>query len=174
MQLKLSKQNFSVYLAILLIAGYGFLLFYKIGSHPIVDWDEGIYAQIARQALDQRSFMDMHWFGNITPQNPTGLWFEKPPLMFWLTEISMAVFGVTEFAARFWSTLFALGVVVLTYLLAKQLFKSEIVGMFTVIIYYLVHFFIVQAWYLKFDIPVTFFILASFLIFNKTSKNKKY
>lgn len=161
-------------LAILLIAVYGFLLFYKIGNHPMIDWDEGIYAQIARQAIDQHSFIDLHWDGSISPQNPTGLWFEKPPLMFWLTESSFAVFGITEFAARFWSTLFALGVVILTYLLAKQLFKSEIVGIFSVVVYYLVHYFITQAWYLKFDIPVTFFILASFLAFNKATENKKY
>jgi 4-amino-4-deoxy-L-arabinose transferase-like glycosyltransferase len=161
-------------LSFLLIAGFAVILFFKIGSHPIVDWDEGIYAQIARQAIDQHSFIDLHWFGSASAQNPSGLWFEKPPLMFWLTEMSFSVFGVTEFAARFWSTLFALGVVVLSYFFAKQQFKSETAGLFTVLVYYLGHFFISQAWFLKFDIPVTFFILASLLAFHKAKENAKY
>lgn len=161
-------------LAILLIAGYGFLLFYKLGSHPIVDWDEGIYAQVARQSFENHTIADLYYYGTISPQNPTGLWFEKPPLMIWLIEFSYLIFGVTEFAARFWSAFFALGIVILSYYFAVRLFKSRVVGLMTLATFYLAHFFITQSWYLKFDIPVTFFILLSFFSFERARNNKKF
>lgn len=157
-----------------MVAGYGFLLFYKLGSHPIVDWDEGIYAQVARQSFENKTIANLHWYGSISPQNPTGLWFEKPPLMIWLTEFSYLIFGVTEFAARFWNAFFALGVVVLSYFFTVRLFKSQTIGLLTLASYYLAHFFITQAWYLKFDIPVTFFILLAIFAFELAKDNKKW
>ncbi|MFA5991307.1 MAG: phospholipid carrier-dependent glycosyltransferase [Candidatus Doudnabacteria bacterium] len=174
----IKKFDFKKYLltglSVLLIAGYGGILFYKLGNNPVVDWDEGIYAQVARQSFDTNSVADLHYYASISPQNPNGFWFEKPPLMIWLTQISYVIFGVTEFAVRFWNALFALGVVILSYFFALRLFKSQVVGLLAVATFYLAHFFISQSLYLKFDIPVTFFILLSFLFFDLALENKKF
>ena len=43
----------------------------------------------------------------VTPRLHGMTWFEKPVLLYWTAAVSFAVFGVTEFAARFPSALTA-------------------------------------------------------------------
>ena len=62
-----------------------------LGRRLLGDWDEGIYAEVAREML-HGSWIIPHWNGH--------LWFEKPPLDFWLTALAYKLFGVSEFSAR--------------------------------------------------------------------------
>src|SRR6266481_2807056 len=96
---------------------FGFIFFQKLGSSALIGWDEAIYAQIAKQS---HSPFVLTWLGNINLNNHQ-LWFEKPPLIIYLIQISYKVFGVNEFAARFWPALFALGTIVLTYFVTKEI-----------------------------------------------------
>jgi len=52
--------------------------------------------------------------------------FEKPPMLYWLVSISSFLFGLNEFSARLVSGLSAIGVAVLTYLLAKDFYSRDI------------------------------------------------
>lgn len=54
-------------------------------------WDEGIYAETAREMLHHGLLVPL-W--NLQP------WFEKPPLMLWITAGLFRLFGITEFWAR--------------------------------------------------------------------------
>lgn len=62
-----------------------------LGHRTLAMWDEGIYAEISREML-HHSWIVPSW--NYQP------WFEKPPLLFWITAFFFRVFGVTEFWAR--------------------------------------------------------------------------
>src|SRR5882757_2914050 len=62
-----------------------------LGHKSLTDWDEGIYAEISREML-AGSWLVPHWNYQ--------LWFEKPPLMFWITATFFKLFGVHEFWAR--------------------------------------------------------------------------
>lgn len=62
-----------------------------LGHRSLAMWDEGIYAEIAREMLHGNASVPT-W--NFHP------WFEKPPLLFWLTAALFRAFGVTEFWAR--------------------------------------------------------------------------
>jgi 4-amino-4-deoxy-L-arabinose transferase-like glycosyltransferase len=62
-----------------------------LGHKPLTNWDEGIYAEISREMLSLGVLVP-HW--NYQP------WFEKPPLMFWITAAFFKLFGVHEFWAR--------------------------------------------------------------------------
>ena len=62
-----------------------------LGHKLLTDWDEGIYAEVSREMLT-RGWLVPHWNGQV--------WFEKPPLMLWVTAALFRVFGVTEFCAR--------------------------------------------------------------------------
>ena len=62
-----------------------------LGHRSLAMWDEGIYAEIAREML-HHSWLVPTW--NYQP------WFEKPPLLFWLTATLFHVFGATEFWSR--------------------------------------------------------------------------
>ncbi|MFO1398220.1 MAG: glycosyltransferase family 39 protein [Burkholderiales bacterium] len=64
-----------------------------LGAYPLLDPSESRYAEIARKMLESGDWL--------TPQFAYGVPFwGKPPLSFWLTALSMQVFGVNEFAAR--------------------------------------------------------------------------
>ncbi|MBB6145442.1 4-amino-4-deoxy-L-arabinose transferase-like glycosyltransferase [Silvibacterium bohemicum] len=62
-----------------------------LGHKPLADWDEAIYAEIARELLGRFSFTLTWQF------HP---WFEKPPLSMWLTAACFRLFAVNEFWAR--------------------------------------------------------------------------
>lgn len=73
------------------LSALGFLLF--LGAPPLFDWDEINFAESAREMLVSGNFFQVQV--NFQP------FWEKPPLFFWMQSLSMYVFGVNEFAARF-------------------------------------------------------------------------
>jgi 4-amino-4-deoxy-L-arabinose transferase-like glycosyltransferase len=50
----------------------------------------------------------------------------KPPLMYWCQIVAFHLFGVTEFAARFFSAVFGIGAMLLTYDLGRTLFNKRV------------------------------------------------
>lgn len=80
---------------------------------PLVEPDEGRYAEIPREMLASGDF--------VTPRLDGLLYFEKPPLHYWLTAASMAVFGRNEFGARCASATLALVTCALTAWLAAAM-----------------------------------------------------
>ncbi|MDB4534329.1 glycosyltransferase family 39 protein, partial [Vicingaceae bacterium] len=58
---------------------------------------------------------------------------QKPALLYWLIISAYKIFGVTEFAARFWSAVLAIGSVVSTYFIARRL-ASPTVGLLAAVI----------------------------------------
>jgi 4-amino-4-deoxy-L-arabinose transferase-like glycosyltransferase len=65
---------------------------YGLDSTALRDNNEGLYAEIAREMLSTGDFIVPHLNG--VP------YIEKPPLLYWLISLSMAVFGHTPAAAR--------------------------------------------------------------------------
>ncbi|MDC1221897.1 glycosyltransferase family 39 protein [Salibacteraceae bacterium] len=64
-----------------------------LGSVQLFDWDEINFAESAREMLQTGN-----WWQVTINYEP---FREKPPLFFWMQAISMSVFGVGEYAARF-------------------------------------------------------------------------
>jgi 4-amino-4-deoxy-L-arabinose transferase-like glycosyltransferase len=95
------------------------LLFYHLGDGSLHDWDEAIYAQVAKEVLRSGTWMTLSWNG--TP------FFHKPPLYFWLTALTYKMIGVSELAARLWPAIFGFGVVGLTFILGVRI-RSWLVG----------------------------------------------
>lgn len=62
---------------------------------PLVDPDEGRYAEIPREMA-----VTGDW---ITPRLDGLRYFEKPPLQYWATAAVYSVFGVSEWTARLWT-----------------------------------------------------------------------
>jgi 4-amino-4-deoxy-L-arabinose transferase-like glycosyltransferase len=84
----------------------GIVLLALLGHKPLTNWDEGIYAEISREMLSLGVLVP-HW--NYQP------WFEKPPLMFWITAAFFKLFGVHEFWARAGSALSGVAIVSLLH-----------------------------------------------------------
>ncbi|MGZ5008249.1 MAG: glycosyltransferase family 39 protein [Methylobacter sp.] len=72
----------------------GFIWFLLLGYRDLIEPDEGRYAEIAREMLSSGNW--------ITPRLNGFKYFEKPPLQYWGSAISMALFGETNAAARMW------------------------------------------------------------------------
>ncbi len=72
----------------------GFIWFLLLGYRDLVEPDEGRYAEIAREMLASGNW--------ITPRLNGFKYFEKPPLQYWGSAISMALLGETNAAARVW------------------------------------------------------------------------
>jgi 4-amino-4-deoxy-L-arabinose transferase-like glycosyltransferase len=93
------------------------LLFFvpKLGM-PLLDPDEGLYAEIAREMLTSGDWVIPHVNG--LP------YLEKPPLYFWLTALTFQLFGPSEWATRLWSAISALGTVLLTWRIGRRLYGA--------------------------------------------------
>jgi 4-amino-4-deoxy-L-arabinose transferase-like glycosyltransferase len=95
------------------------LLFYHLGDGSLHDWDEAIYAQVAKEMALADTWTSLTWNG--IP------FLHKPPLYFWLTALTYKMIGVNEFAARLWAAIFGFGIVVLTFVLGVRM-RSWLVG----------------------------------------------
>jgi 4-amino-4-deoxy-L-arabinose transferase-like glycosyltransferase len=88
-----------------------------LGTRPLFNPDEGRYAEIPREMLAQGDWVIPHLNGLA--------YIEKPPLQYWGTALSYAVFGVSDFSARLYTALCALGTVLAVAYLAKRLWSVD-------------------------------------------------
>lgn len=102
----------------MLLLGTALLSFWSLGSLPLVDVDEPVYGQVGKEMAPSGPA------GWLTPHYGGLPWFDKPPLFYWLTALSMRALGVSEFAARFPSALLAVALVVVTYALARRAYPQ--------------------------------------------------
>lgn len=114
-------------IAIILIAAI--LRLYKLGSvPPALYWDEASLGYNAYSIL--KSARDEH--GRFLPNTNFAAFGDyKPPLYIYATVPSIAVFGISEFAIRFPSSLAGILTVLLSYFIAKKLFSSERAALLT-------------------------------------------
>ena len=98
----------------MLILVFGTVYLQGLGRFSLMEPDEGRYAEIPREMLELSDF--------ITPHLNYVNYFEKPPLLYWLNALSMKLFGINEWAARFPSALSGLCTILFVYYLGRQLF----------------------------------------------------
>jgi len=98
--------------ALALIGLASAIFFFHLGSYGLWEPDEARYAEIAREMLAARNF--------IVPHLNYVAYVEKPPLLYWLGALWMAIFGVNEFAARLTPALAALGGVLMTWVFVRR------------------------------------------------------
>lgn len=104
------------YLIIVLLGG--FLFFPFLGDVHLFDWDEINFAESAREMMVSGNYSKVQI-------NFQGFW-EKPPLFIWMQVLSMKIFGVNEFAARFPNAIFGILTLCLIYHTGKKNFKGHI------------------------------------------------
>lgn len=102
----------------LLLAAFALALLLLLGGRPLIEPDEGRYAEVAREMYRGGSWL-------VPTQNGVPH-FQKPPLIYWATATSFHVFGLNEFAARLPSTLAAAGALILTFWMGTMLGSARI------------------------------------------------
>ena len=94
------------------------VMFTRLGTTQLWDEDEPKNAACAREMLERGDW--------VVPSFNYELRTDKPVLLYWLMMPAYAVFGVNEFAARFWSAALAVGTCLCTYHLGRMLFRAEV------------------------------------------------
>lgn len=103
----------------LVLAAIAALVFFvNLGSTHLWDVDEAIFSQAAKEMHARGDAVVPYFNGQVFP--------DKPAMMYWLMIAAFEMFGPTEFAARFWSAVFGIGCVLLTYRLARLLFSPSV------------------------------------------------
>ncbi len=112
-----TSRNQLGHLIILLVLGLT-LFFFRLGSRPLWDTDEGMHAATSKDMVVTGDY--------ITPRLNGEKFYDKPVLFNWLAAASMRVFGFTEFAARLPAAILGFGSVLVTYLLGRRMFNATV------------------------------------------------
>ncbi len=102
---------------LLLCLMIGSLFTFMLGSRPLNVPDEGRYSEIPREMLVSHDF--------VTPHVNGIKYFEKPPLFYWMQAVSLKVFGINEWAARFMDAFMGLLGCLGTYFTARKLYDRK-------------------------------------------------
>lgn len=112
--------NSKYHIPLLILLGMALYLPF-IGSVHLFDWDEINFAECAREMIVtgdylrvQIDFEDFH---------------QKPPLFIWFQVLSMKLFGINEFAARFPNAIAGILNLLLLYLIGKEI-RNRNFGLF--------------------------------------------
>ena len=151
------KQRDRVFLTVLFAVGL--LRFINLGFYDLQAWDEALYAVRAEGILVFGGILDQ------TPFSIGGLYSSlHPPLYVWLTSISFLVFGVTEFAVRFFSAFLGGLTLIAVYRIGKEL-QDERLGFVAAMLFGLNPFVTFLARQGQFDTTLVFLLTLSFLFY---------
>lgn len=100
----------NTFIKLVLIGAVLFIPF--LGSLHLFDWDEANFAEIAREMILTKNYLQ--------PQINYLPFYEKPPLFIWFQILSMKLFGINEFASRFPNAILGILVMLTLYLIGKK------------------------------------------------------
>ncbi|MHB8253192.1 MAG: phospholipid carrier-dependent glycosyltransferase [Acidiferrobacter sp.] len=103
---------------ILLVTLLAALLFgIMLGTRELGAPDEARYSEIPREMVATGHY--------ISPRLDGVLYFEKPPLFYWLQTFSIRLFGLGQWSLRFWTAFFAVLGCVAVYVVGRSLYNRR-------------------------------------------------
>lgn len=102
-----------------------YLYFYKLGDYGLFNVDEPRYPEVAREMIESNNW--------IVPYFNYEVRYDKPVLFYWIEALSIKVFGLGEFSARFPSVLSSLICMSFLFYFVKT-FYGYIVALITILI----------------------------------------
>ncbi len=96
------------------------IIVYIVGciTVPLMEIDSVQYANISREMLQNKSFLQIFDQGKD--------YLDKPPMLFWMSAISMYFFGINDFAFRMPSIIMAIIAIYSTYKFTKLYYAKEL------------------------------------------------
>ncbi|MBQ6975563.1 MAG: glycosyltransferase family 39 protein, partial [Selenomonadaceae bacterium] len=103
------------------------IILFFLGSWwlPITDPTESNYTLTAKEMLQANDYLSPRIYGKF--------WYDKPIFFYWELILAYGIFGVNEFASRFFPACFAMLGVFTTFYFGKKLYGQQ-VGLFAAII----------------------------------------
>lgn len=106
---------------------FGSLLFMTgLGRVHLFDWDEINFAESAREMLVSGDYLNV--------QINFETFWEKPPFFIWLQALSMKIFGVNEFAARFPNAIAGVLTLLVLFFIGKK-WQNSTFGLLWTVLY---------------------------------------
>ncbi|MBA7636208.1 hypothetical protein ES703_43823 [subsurface metagenome] len=103
-------------------------------------------------------------------RNPSLSYYTHPPMVAYIIRIFTLIGRDSEFWVRLGAVLLALGVSILIYLLARDIFKSERIAFFSVLLLNITLGFAIGALIITPDVPLVFFWMLSLCFLYKASE----
>jgi outer membrane protein assembly factor BamB len=150
---------------VLTILAFSVVYFVNLGNGPLWTADEQTYSQWAYHMVKTGDYLTPWAFG------ASAIWMGKPPLVMWLMSLSYQIFGVTNFAARFWSAIFGTLTCVVLFYLGKKLYNPT-VGLLSAVVLGTFTTFYSLSKHAMTDIPLLFFMVASIYLVVLSEKPK--
>jgi len=110
------SKNLKYYLGIIILASMMYIPL--TGRVHLFDWDEINFAESAREMLVTGDYL--------TVQIDYRAFWEKPPLFIWMQALSMKIFGVNEFAARFPNAICGIVTLLLLFKIGTQIKNKKL------------------------------------------------
>jgi outer membrane protein assembly factor BamB len=153
-------------LCVLAILAFSTVFFVNLGSGHLWATDEQTYVQWAFHMFKSGDYVTPWAYGEVL------MWIGKPPLFMWLMSLAYQIFGVNNFAARFWSPVFGTLSLVFVFFLGKKLYNLP-VGFISALVLGTFTTFYVFARHAMLDVTFVFFILASiyFLVLSEKKES---
>lgn len=154
---------------ILMLSALSFVLFMLFANAiPIIDGDSAFYATISKNIIKSGDWITLKFV------NHSDI-IDKPPLFMWAAAASFKLFGANEFALSLPHSLFAIGIILFSYLMAKEAFGRRAGLLAGFILMLSAQFFYICRTPML-DIPLTFFVTWSIYSIFKLIKteNKLY
>jgi 4-amino-4-deoxy-L-arabinose transferase-like glycosyltransferase len=130
------------------------------------NFDDTYYAQKAKEMLAS---------GNLWVVTYNGIPdFANPPLPFWLTSLAFKVFGVSGYAAVFFTAVLGIAAVYLTYILCFHLFRNGWVAFFSSFVLIFPGMFVDSSRRGMVDIILAFCVTGAMYFFVKGLENRKF
>ena len=119
MFLKREKSYTNIYIFYIVLC----IIIYILGSLfiPLMEIDSVQYANISREMLQNKSFLQIFDQGKD--------YLDKPPLLFWLSSLSMYLLGLNDFAFRLPSILMAILAIYSTYKFTLLYYSNELAAL---------------------------------------------
>ncbi len=142
----------------LLFLGTLLIIFYTfwLGGYPLFTPDEGRYSEVAREMIASNDY--------ITPRVNGVAFLDKPVLYYWLQAAAIKLFGLKEWALRFFPAIFGIFGCLITYVCGRQLFDRR-TGLLAAIILATSPLYFCGAHYANLDLEVAVLISTSLLLF---------
>jgi 4-amino-4-deoxy-L-arabinose transferase-like glycosyltransferase len=137
-------------------------------ARPLFNPDEGRYAEIPREMQSGGDWVIPHLNGLA--------YIEKPPLQYWATALSIRLLGPSEFAARLYCALTALGTILVVWLAARRLWGPD-AGWRAAAVLSGMLIFVVLGQLLTLDMSLTFYMtlsLAAFLSAQQAAEPRRW
>lgn len=108
----------SKYINIIIIVTATLLFIPFLGNVHLFDWDEINFAESAREMIVTGDYLNV--------RINFELFWEKPPLFIWMQVLSMKIFGINEFAARFPNSIAGIVTLLFLFNIGKKHFGTKL------------------------------------------------